>query len=164
MTLGREGALLVPSHGEPVVVLAPTVVAVDTVGAGDTFAGALAASLAEGRDLVTSARRAGRGGVAVHHPSRRARRDADGGRAGAVPVELTGVDRALDPWPRPQGTPEPPVVAWVVERDVGRTVRIAGGRGTAAGSARAAPSTAVTLADRAPSLDSSPSIADAMVP
>ena len=58
VTLGRDGALLVPSHGEPVVVLAPTVVAVDTVGAGDTFAGALAASLAEGRDLVTSARRA----------------------------------------------------------------------------------------------------------
>jgi ribokinase len=58
VTLGREGALLVPSHGDPVVVLAPTVTAVDTVGAGDTFAGALAASLAEGRDLVTSARRA----------------------------------------------------------------------------------------------------------
>ena len=58
VTLGREGALLVPSHGEPVVVLAPTVMAVDTVGAGDTFAGALAASLAEGRDLVTAARRA----------------------------------------------------------------------------------------------------------
>jgi ribokinase len=58
VTLGREGALLVPSHGEPVVVLAPTVMAVDTVGAGDTFAGALAAGLAEGRDLVTAARRA----------------------------------------------------------------------------------------------------------
>ena len=58
VTLGREGALLIPSHGEPVVVLAPTVVAVDTVGAGDTFAGALAASLAEGRGLVTATRRA----------------------------------------------------------------------------------------------------------
>jgi ribokinase len=58
VTLGREGALVVPSHGDSVVVLAPTVTAVDAVGAGDTLAGALAASLADGRDLVTAARRA----------------------------------------------------------------------------------------------------------
>jgi ribokinase len=59
VTLGERGALVVPSGGEPAVAIARIeVMAVDGTGAGDTFNGALAAGLAEGRPLVESVRRA----------------------------------------------------------------------------------------------------------
>jgi ribokinase len=58
VTLGAAGALLVTA-GEPAVELpAPVVRAVDTVGAGDAFNGALAAALAHGRSLEDAARAA----------------------------------------------------------------------------------------------------------
>ncbi|MFD7730697.1 ribokinase [Kitasatospora phosalacinea] len=58
VTLGADGAL-VKQPGRPGVHLpAPVVDAVDTVGAGDTFCGALADALARGADLPAAAARA----------------------------------------------------------------------------------------------------------
>lgn len=57
VSLGPAGALLVNSDGATVLA-APPVDAVDTVGAGDTLNGALAAGLAAGLDLPQAAHRA----------------------------------------------------------------------------------------------------------
>ncbi|MEY9911648.1 ribokinase [Catenulispora sp. MAP12-49] len=57
VTLGADGAIVVDSQGTTHIP-APRVTAVDTVGAGDTFCGALADSLARGRPLRTAAERA----------------------------------------------------------------------------------------------------------
>ncbi len=51
ITLGAVGCL-VATEGDFLVVAAPEVAAVDTVGAGDAFNGALAVGLAEGRPLL----------------------------------------------------------------------------------------------------------------
>lgn len=56
VTLGAAGALVAPRGGDPVAVPAYRVDAIDTVGAGDAFAGALAAELAAGADLVAAVR------------------------------------------------------------------------------------------------------------
>lgn len=55
LTLGERGALVRTDGGETRVPAHP-VHAVDTVGAGDTFCGAIACALAEGRDIVAAAR------------------------------------------------------------------------------------------------------------
>jgi len=57
ITLGAAGAVVVERDGITEVA-SPNVEAVDTTGAGDAFAGALAASLADGVELVDAARRA----------------------------------------------------------------------------------------------------------
>jgi ribokinase len=57
VSLGAAGARLVTSDGSIDIPALP-VAAVDTVGAGDTLNGALAAALAEGRPLEEAARRA----------------------------------------------------------------------------------------------------------
>jgi D-beta-D-heptose 7-phosphate kinase / D-beta-D-heptose 1-phosphate adenosyltransferase len=54
ITLGRRGAVLAGHGGAPLVVPAPEVVGGDACGAGDRFAGAAAAALAEGA-LVSEA-------------------------------------------------------------------------------------------------------------
>ncbi|QEV17598.1 ribokinase [Streptomyces alboniger] len=51
ITLGSRGSLYAARGAEPVMVPAPRVTAVDTTGAGDTFAGTLAVALAEGRPV-----------------------------------------------------------------------------------------------------------------
>ncbi|MGV9882904.1 ribokinase [Streptomyces sp. NPDC003006] len=51
ITLGSRGSLYAARGAEPVTVPAPHVTAVDTTGAGDTFAGTLAVALAEGRSV-----------------------------------------------------------------------------------------------------------------
>jgi len=56
VTLGAQGALLVRPEGEAIELLAPPVEAVDAVGAGDAFSGALAATLAAGREIGAAAR------------------------------------------------------------------------------------------------------------
>ncbi len=66
VTLGGEGALVLPAAGEPWPVPAMQVEVVDTTGAGDAFNGALAAALAEGRSLDEAVRRAvAAGGLAT---------------------------------------------------------------------------------------------------
>ena len=55
MSLGAAGARLTTPDGA-IDIPAPSVVAVDTVGAGDTLNGALAAALAEGRSHEDAAR------------------------------------------------------------------------------------------------------------
>jgi ribokinase len=57
VSLGADGALLVRSTGT-IPLPAPNVEAIDTVGAGDTLNGALAAGLATGLALPDAARRA----------------------------------------------------------------------------------------------------------
>ncbi|MFF9276297.1 ribokinase [Streptomyces griseosporeus] len=51
VTLGPAGCLYVTRGAEPLAVPAPPVTAVDSTGAGDTFAGALAVALAEERPV-----------------------------------------------------------------------------------------------------------------
>ena len=58
VTLGAEGALLCRPGRRPQHCPAPTVAAVDAVGAGDTFTGYLAAGLAAGDDRLLAVRRA----------------------------------------------------------------------------------------------------------
>jgi ribokinase len=58
VTLGSAGALVVPRNGAARTVPAISIGAVDTTGAGDAFNGALAAALAESRDLDAAVRRA----------------------------------------------------------------------------------------------------------
>lgn len=55
LTLGAAGAIVADEHGTHHVP-SPRVTAVDTVGAGDAFTGALAARLAEGHPLLEAAR------------------------------------------------------------------------------------------------------------
>lgn len=74
VTLGAAGAL-VRDGARTELIAAPTVRAVDTTGAGDTFCGALAVALAEGRGLADAAR------FAV--------------RAAALSVERTGARTAM---------------------------------------------------------------------
>ncbi|RSM66399.1 ribokinase [Amycolatopsis sp. WAC 01376] len=57
VTLGAKGAAVVTADGVTEV-SSPKVEAVDTTGAGDAFAGALATSLAKGEGLADAARRA----------------------------------------------------------------------------------------------------------
>ena len=57
VTLGRDGALVVPRAGGQVThIPAPRVAVADGTGAGDCFCGSLAVLLAEGADLVSAAR------------------------------------------------------------------------------------------------------------
>jgi ribokinase len=57
VTLGSAGVVVVEADSATQVA-SPKVEAVDTTGAGDAFAGALAASLADGTDLVSAAKHA----------------------------------------------------------------------------------------------------------
>ncbi|MER6345587.1 ribokinase [Streptomyces sp. NPDC001595] len=59
ITLGAAGSLYAARGSEPLVVPAPRVTAVDTTGAGDTFVGALAVALGEGRPMPEALRWAG---------------------------------------------------------------------------------------------------------
>ena len=52
VTLGGEGAVYISPHGQLHRVSAPKVTAVDTTGAGDSFVGSFAFSLASGKDPV----------------------------------------------------------------------------------------------------------------
>jgi ribokinase len=57
VTLGADGALVVPGSGGPAAhIAAPEVAALDATGAGDCFCGTLAVLLAEGASLADAAR------------------------------------------------------------------------------------------------------------
>ncbi|GAA3892458.1 ribokinase [Streptomyces lacrimifluminis] len=70
VTLGAAGSLhAARSLAEPVAVPAPSVTAVDSTGAGDTFVGALAVALAEGRPMPDAlAWAAAAGALSVQRP------------------------------------------------------------------------------------------------
>jgi ribokinase len=55
VTLGADGAVLVTPDAPPRAIPAPRVTAIDTLGAGDTFVGVIAAELAAGRPLAVAA-------------------------------------------------------------------------------------------------------------
>jgi ribokinase len=55
-TLGAAGAIITDADGQTTAIPAPRATVVDTTGAGDAFAGALAARLAAGDSLLTAAR------------------------------------------------------------------------------------------------------------
>ncbi|MEV0780290.1 ribokinase [Streptomyces sp. NPDC050428] len=56
ITLGAAGSLYAARGSLPVTVPAPKVTAVDTTGAGDTFVGALAVAIGEGRPMAEATR------------------------------------------------------------------------------------------------------------
>ncbi len=58
VTLGAAGAIVVPANDEAVALGPADVTPIDATGAGDTFSGVLAASLAAGLPMVAAARRA----------------------------------------------------------------------------------------------------------
>jgi ribokinase len=58
VTLGAAGAIVIRPDGTPTEAAAPRVDAIDAVGAGDAFVGALAADLAAGTTLDEAVRRA----------------------------------------------------------------------------------------------------------
>ena len=92
VTLGAAGAVLYQRGSSDISVAAPTVTAVDATGAGDTFCGALAASIAEGASLEGSLRFAiAAGSLSVQY-------------AGAVPSipHRAAIDHSL-----PTGNPQP---------------------------------------------------------
>jgi ribokinase len=88
VTLGKDGALVVPRGGSPVVIPAPVMDVVDTTGAGDCFCGTLAVSLADGMPLKEAARWS----IAAAAMSTTAR-----GARGRIPTrdEVASVARAL---------------------------------------------------------------------
>jgi ribokinase len=72
VTLGAAGALVVPRDGEAFEVRAPSVEAVDAVGAGDAYNGAFAAALARGLPLPEAAWQAvAAGSLATRRPGAR---------------------------------------------------------------------------------------------
>lgn len=88
VTLGAAGALVVPAGGPAVAVPAAPVVPVDTVGAGDTFNGALAAGLAAGLPLEPACVRAvAAAGLSTTRPGAR------GGMPTLAEVEALLADR-----------------------------------------------------------------------
>jgi Sugar kinases, ribokinase family len=58
VTIGAQGAIAFEGNGNRTAVPAPPIAPIDTTGAGDTFVGVLAASLAEGLTLEVSMERA----------------------------------------------------------------------------------------------------------
>ncbi|MGW6688958.1 ribokinase [Streptomyces sp. NPDC054961] len=69
VTLGSAGALYAARGREPLTVPAPRVRAVDTTAAGDTFVGALAVALGEGRPVPAALRWASAAAaLSVQHP------------------------------------------------------------------------------------------------
>ncbi len=62
VTLGGAGVVAATPEGQTLWVAAPKITPVDTVGAGDTFCGYLAAALDAGHDLETALTRAATGG------------------------------------------------------------------------------------------------------
>lgn len=63
VTMGSQGAVVAPRAGETSRVAAIEVEAIDTVGAGDAFVGALVAALAAGEPLISAARRGAAAGA-----------------------------------------------------------------------------------------------------
>jgi ribokinase len=79
VTLGAQGAVVATPGRPAAAVPAPPVVVVDTLGAGDTFVGVLAAEVASGQGLAVAVAAACRAGaVSVTVP---------GARAGVTPVQ-----------------------------------------------------------------------------
>ncbi|MGN7702164.1 PfkB family carbohydrate kinase [Cellulosimicrobium sp. 22601] len=82
ITLGADGAVVVPEPGEPVHVAGHRVPVIDTTGAGDAFVGVLAAELASGASLIDAVRAGNAAGAAAVQVR------------GAQPTTLTDLEEA----------------------------------------------------------------------
>ena len=63
ITLGSKGALVLKRNGEPKLIAAPKVNAMDTTAAGDAFTGALAYRITRGENLFDAVRFANNAGA-----------------------------------------------------------------------------------------------------
>ena len=81
VTLGKDGAIAA-HEGELIRVSAPEITPVDTVGAGDTFCGYLAAALEAGLEIEEAIVRATVAGALRLPQIRRPAVDSPGGRSG----------------------------------------------------------------------------------
>ncbi len=92
VTLGARGCLVLGREWGQNLVPAPRVEAIDTVGAGDAFNGALAVALAEGLGPVdASVFACAAGSLAVTRPG------AQGGLAGRAEIDRLLAEQTLPP-------------------------------------------------------------------
>src|SRR5205085_859188 len=88
ITAGPAGAYLFPSGGAAIRIAAPDIASRDTTGAGDAFAGAFAARLAETGDLIDATRQ-GTAPLSAPTPQPSATASSIAGISGTLPSTIS---------------------------------------------------------------------------